>query len=355
MSRRRERAQGGTFAHLTRSRAQRGRERPGGCRRPAAGEPVDDGGQSSRRARNAARRAEAERRRHRAAGAVGRARPVVAGRRPADARRGAVGRRGPAHRRRARELLVVSTDSRSGSARGTRRELVPHVNRSLRAGRIGETWRRAVASGRQASAVAARDVRFDRSAANAGGDGSVSQRLVGRRIRARRRSLAGFASLRRAVGTALARCGALRRHEGLHAVSRRQLSLVVYLSRLRGAIAERRFAVRSVRRRAVSRRPVAARSRPTLAGGTRLSDARQRVHEQPARRDRRSHRRRHARPAGAHRGVRAVPRPQIRSDSDARLLFTVRRLRQLRRADGAAALRRSTGHARVCRVRHRVG
>ena len=75
------------------------------------------------------------------------------------------------------------------------------------------------------------------------------------------------------------------------------------------------------------------------AGRDGLFDAWPAVHRQPARHHRRSDRRHHARPVGFDGHLRPLPRSQVRSHSDGRLLFALRHLRQRRSAGGAAAHR----------------
>ncbi len=106
-----------------------------------------------------------------------------------------------------------------------------------------------------------RDLRPDRLAAHAGGDRRFSGRPAERRLRAAGRSPAGFAALRRALGTPLARPGALCRN--LRPRVRLRNSQRLSLSRLRHSRIQRRRAVRSVRARARRRRLAAQPAPPS--------------------------------------------------------------------------------------------
>ena len=114
-----------------------------------------------------------------------------------------------------------------------------------------------------------RDVRPDRSAAHAGGDRRVPRRSIARRVRPGRRSAAGLAALRRALGAALDGRRPLRRH------GRRQRRLPDPgsgpLPRLHHRLVQRRQAVRPVRPRAAGRRHPGATGRRRSATPSRSS------------------------------------------------------------------------------------
>ena len=82
-----------------------------------------------------------------------------------------------------------------------------------------------------------------------------------------------------------------------------------------------------VQQLAADRLPLGDDKRPLAALGF-LTLGRRFLNNQP-RHHRRPHRRDHARPARADGRLRPLPRPQVRSHPDARLLLALRRLRQL--------------------------
>ena len=160
---------------------------------------------------------------------------------------------------------------------------------------------------------------------------------VARRVREGRRSAARVAALRRNVGPHLARRRALRR--GRLPLARSEgprpqpVSERLSVSRLGDQGVQRRPAVRPVRARAARRRSAGRRRGARAhAAGARLPRPRAVVLRQRRRRDHarrrapRSRRRRVARLPRPDRRLRPLPRPQVRSDSDDRLLLAGRRL-----------------------------
>ena len=92
-----------------------------------------------------------------------------------------------------------------------------HADRRLPAGAAGSARSELRPRGRPRDAHPPLVVRSDRPAADAGGSRAIRRRSGQRRLRAAGRSAAGLARLRRALGTALARRGRLRRQRRLHA------------------------------------------------------------------------------------------------------------------------------------------
>ena len=143
----------------------------------------------------------------------------------------------------------------AGGSRGRASRLGPQPDRPVhppaaRAGGAG-----AVARGRSQHAAAPRFARPHRPAAQPRGAGGVPGRHPARRLRARRRSAAGLAPFRRAVGPALARPGPVRRFQRLQ---HRRPPVDLEVSRLGHRRVQRRHAVRPVRDRPDRRRPAAA-------------------------------------------------------------------------------------------------
>ena len=223
---------------------------------------------------------------------------------------------------------------RAGAPRRARRRqarLVAQPHRPLhpRPSREGED--RARARGRSRDAPAPREPRSHRPAADARRVGRLPRRSRPRRLRARRRSPARLAALRRALGPPLARCRPLRRFQRL---LHRRAAADVEIPRLGHRRLQPRPALRPVRHRAARRRSAARRhARP---------EDRHRLPpqhpDQPGRRHRpravpgrvrhrsREHlRHRLPRPHGR---LRAVPRPQVRPDPPARVLPALRLLQQ---------------------------
>ena len=229
--------------------------RPVGSRGPAGQQPQQradaPGARPERRRPHAARRRSAAGGDHRAASRLDRS-----GRADAREHRG-----GGGDRRALGVCEAVASRAAGRRARG----LGPHRDRSIRAGAARAREADAVARGLQADAAAPRHARPHRPAADAGGARRLSRRHRPRRLRARGRPAARVAALRRTVGAALARPGALRRHQRLR---EGQPPRYLEVSRLGDRRVQSRPAVRSVHRRtdrrrhAAERRPSSRRSPP---------------------------------------------------------------------------------------------
>ncbi len=243
--------------------------------------------------------------------------------------------------------MGVPAGQGSAAAGRAGERLAAHFDRSLHPGQTRRTRIEAVGAGRPAHTAASRHVRSGWAAADAGGDRRVRGGPFAGCVGEGGRSLARLAALRRVLGPSLARRGPLRRHERLRVLRGTGLSVGVDVPRLRHPRLQRGFALRSVYRAAARRRQAAVGRRPPAIDGDGFSHARRPLHEQSARHHRRSHRRGDARPARSDRDVRPLSRSQVRSHSDEGLLLALRRLRQLHRADRAAAVRRSTEDAGV--------
>ena len=182
----------------------------------------------------------------------------------------------------------------------------------------------------------------------------VPQGHARRRLREGGRSPARVAALRREADDALARRRALRRHRRL---PRRQPDPGLALSRLRAARLPRQQAVRRVHARAARRRSAAgcdARAEgrvglqpPEPHLGRRRSPA-EGVPRQVRRRSRAHDQRRLA---GQHDRLRRVPRPQVRSVPDERLLRDEGVLRRHQGDRPGPRSRRAAPGARSCRCR----
>ena len=173
----------------------------------------------------------------------------------------------------------------------------PHRHRPLSAGGSRAERARTRRAGRPAHPDPSGHLRPDRPAADARGDRRVPRRPIAGGVRPGRRSAAGLAALRRALGPALARRRPLRRRPRPDPVARgERLPRGLALSRLGRRRLQPRPAVCGVR-------PLPGRRRPAAAAATR--------------RDQHGRARRH-RPAG-HRRLRARRRGQGPDD---------RRLRQ---------------------------
>ena len=221
---------------------------------------------------------------------------------------------------------------------------------------------RHVARSRRAHAVPPGVLRPDRPAADGGRDRRLCRRSRGRQVRAARRSPARLAALRRALGAALARCRALRRHARLRQGQAARPRVAV--PRLCDPRAQRRQAVRAIRRGAARRRRAlsehARRSRGARfhrggtvgfhrpRGGQRGQDRRQvRAALRPRRHG--GQRDRHLRERDG--AVRAVPQPQVRSGDAGRLLRAAGGVRGGRpRGQG---VRRGSRDRRAARRAHR--
>ena len=132
-------------------------------------------------------------------------------------------------------------------------------DRSLHAGQAGSQGHRPGPARRQDHAAAPRHLRPDRPAAHAGRGRRVPRGPVAAGVRESGGPAAGLAALRRALGPALARPGALRRERRLQ--GRRDAAQRLALSRLRDPVVQRRQAVRPLRAGADrGRRTVAGRS-----------------------------------------------------------------------------------------------
>ena len=214
-----------------------------------------------------------------------------------------------------------------------RHRLAANDDRSLCSGSTGRSRPRAVAAGRQAHADPPRDVRPDRPAADARGDRRVPGRRLARCLRPRGRSPARLAALRRALGPALARRGPLRRGPGPH-VPGPQVSRRLPLPRLGRQGVQRRPAVRPIRH--------GSRSPPTCSTAATQSNATcRRWASSPSGRSTTATAKKldqiddridtlTPRLPGPDGRLRPLPRPQVRSDLDERLLRPGRRLRQHR-------------------------
>ena len=229
-----------------------------------------------------------------------------------------------AHHRRAAGVLVLPADSRHRASRRSERRLATHANRSLRAGTPREGRPRSRHRRGQAHADPPRHAGPDRVAADAGGDRRLREGRLARCVRQGRRSPARVAALRRNVGAPLARRRALwrgRLSEPRPDGARLQpVPECVPVSRLGDQGVQRRPAVRPVRQGAARRRSARREDPRPHAAGARVPRPRAVVLRQ--RRGGGHARRRAARSRG--RGVarlprpdgrlRALPRPQVRSD-----------------------------------------
>ncbi len=156
-------------------------------------------------------------------------------------------------------------------------------------------------------------------------------------LRTGRRSAAGLARVRRALGPALARRRPLRRVDRL--VAQHSLPARLALSRLRHRRVQQRQAVRPVHPRADRRRPAAGRfgrgarraaDRHRLPGAGR--EGRESAVQGPLRHGQHRRADRHGQPLGPGPDgeLRPLPRPQVRPDPDDRLLRPGRHLPQHR-------------------------
>ena len=195
-----------------------------------------------------------------------------------------------------------------------------------------------IASGRPPHAHSPRHLRPARPAADARRSRALCRRHFARCLRAAGRSAARLAALRRALGPALARRRPLRRHQGLRLRQGPALSVCLHLSRLRDPGASTRTCPTtssSCEQLAADQLADTATTSRTLAALGFLTTGRKFNNQQ--RRHRRPDRRRRPRPPGPDRRLRPLPRPQVRRDSDRRLLLAVRRLRELFGAERPAA------------------
>ena len=288
---------------------------------PMRGAPLSAGGR---------RHAEALDRRRRALGHRGRGRAVIGVRGGGD--------RGAANHRRRAQLLGVPAAAAGAAAR--RRSGDFPSGRPLP--RAGATQPRPGRRARRRSPHPGPPglSRSARAAAVAGRGRRLRRRHPPRRVGAADRHAAGLAALRRTLRPALARRGPLCRFGRLRV--RRPPAQRLALPRLRDQGVQRRHALRPVPRRTDRRR----RDRRPLRrqpGGHRLP-ARRAAGAVPRegqpgtalRLSRRRHRRDRQGHAGADHRLRAVPRPQVRSDPAEGLLRAAGVDLRLRRDRGAA-------------------
>ena len=304
-----------------------------GCRpRRPRGQPAGPGGPVQGREPPDAAEAPAAGRgggRPGAVGAVRRGRPAGRqGRRPQRRRH----REGPA-------VLGVPAAQGGYPSDGAGRGVAAVGRRPVPAGGDGGQGGAAGGRRRPGRAAPAAQLRPDRAAADAGRGRGVPGRRVARRGGEGGRPAAGVAGVRRAVGPALARRRPVRRVE--RQAGEPQLPARLAVPRLRRRQLQRRQAVQPVRDGAGRRRPDAGRGRPAAgrAGGRHgvpghRPEVAQRAVPAPVRAGpgRRADRRDHAGVPRAHRGLRPVPRPQVRPHPAARLLRAGRHLPQHRDA-----------------------
>ena len=267
-------------------------------------------------------------------------------------------RTGLCHHARAAGVLVVSAAPQGTGAGRVARDVAEDRHRSLRAGAAGERGPEAGPRRRQADAAPAGDARSHRAAADAGRDRGVREGRGAGRVCKGGGSPARVAALRRSVGPHVARRRAIRR--GRLPVARSQgprpepVSERLPVSRLGDQGLQRRHAVRPVRAGAARRRPAGRRSRPRPhAAGAGVPWPRAVVLRQ--RRGRGHARRRAPRSRGcrvprlprADGRLRALPRPQVRRDSDQGLLLARRRVPEhlVPRVSAGAEERRRGIHA----------
>ncbi len=263
-----------------------------------------------------------------------------------------------------RALVVRAADPARGAGRGARsggaqsdRQLHHQAARKRRPA----TFARSTAQ----DAGAPRELRLDRVAADAGDGRGVRERRRSQRLREARGQAAGLAAIRRAHGDAVARRGAVRRHQRL---PERRHALDVALARLDHQRIQPQHAVRPIHHRAACGRL----ARPPDARPDHCDRLQpQRAHERRGR-----HRRRGIsggvcggpRPddrhglARADGGLRALPRSQVRPDQPEGFLPTGGVLQQRARARTGLQLRqrrtadqgadgRDVGEARQARRR----
>ena len=242
---------------------------------------------------------------------------------------------------------------RAAAAAGDRRALGAGRDRPVRARGARGQGARALARGVAAHAAATAVVRPDGAAADRRAGGGVRAGHAPGCLRARRRRAARLAGARRAMGTPLARRGALRRQQRPrreHGVRQR-----VAIPRLGGARAEREPSDRPLHPHAGGGRPAARGTAPRDRGrlphchgipGARAQGARRARQGEAGLRPRRR--------AGGRvlegvprreRLVRAVPRPQVRSRLAGRVLRHRRHLPQ-HRHDGVGGDRGARARAR---------
>ncbi len=175
-----------------------------------------------------------------------------------------------------------------------------------------------VARGRPRDPHPSADLRPDRAPPDARGGRRLPRRSRARCLRAAGRPAAGFAPLRRALGQALARSGAIRRDQRIRARLGQAVRLAV--SRLCDRRVQPGQALRPIRPRATGRR----RARPRLGRGAgrdgilptgHLGRRAGRPAAGPLRRTRRDRLHHRTGPAGHDGQLRPLPRSQGRSDS----------------------------------------
>ena len=138
--------------------------------------------------------------------------------------------------------LGVCETSAARAACGRQARMGPQSDRPVRAGAPGKRKAFAVGGGEQGDAAASRHAGSDRPAADAGRSRCVHGRPLERRVRARRRSTARVAALRRTLGAPLAGPRALCRHQRPR---KGQPPRHLEVPRLGDRRAESRYAVRS--------------------------------------------------------------------------------------------------------------
>ena len=134
-----------------------------------------------------------------------------------------------------KKALGLSADHAPGGAKGAGNETRAVADRCFSARETGGKESHLRAARRQTESVAPGLLRSRRAAADIRRSSRFRARRPGESVRAGGGSVAGFAALRRALGTTLARRGALRGHEGPGARVRegRAAAVCLHLSRLR--------------------------------------------------------------------------------------------------------------------------
>ena len=155
-------------------------------------------------------------------------------------------------RREVGEALGVRAATAARAAGGQEQSLGPEPDRCVHPCAIGTSGPRACSARGQANACPPRLLRRHRTAADQRASRGVSQRYRARRLAAARRFAAGVAPLRRALGPALARPGAVCGDQQLRA--RRPEAQCLEVPRLCHSLVERRQAVRPISPRAAGRR-----------------------------------------------------------------------------------------------------
>ena len=244
--------------------------------------------------------------------------PAYAGRAPLKRRRNRTDSPLDRPRRPLAAVLVVHPAAAARAARGSRREVGAQSDRPLHSRPPGTGGTASGRRGRQGDAAAPRESGPDRPSAHARAGGRVSSGCFAGRLRQGGGPTAGVAALRRAHGVSLDGSGALRRHQRL---PDRRAARHVALARLGDRRLQPQSALRPLHHRATGRRS-AARCHARAAHRHRLQP------QSPHQRRRRHHSRGVSRGVrggpradhchrldGAHRGMRALPRSQVRPAS----------------------------------------